>query len=66
MPPDHQCRTTITKDTPVHGLYLLMLRYCRYHPTHIVITENGVSVPQEQNMRVADATKDAFRVDYYR
>jgi beta-glucosidase/6-phospho-beta-glucosidase/beta-galactosidase len=39
---------------------------CRYHPAHIVITENGVSVPKEQDMRVADATRDSFRVDYYR
>lgn len=38
----------------------------RYHPAHIVVTENGVSVPSEQTMRVEDATKDAFRVNFYR
>lgn len=49
------------------GFYKL-LKYVdeRYHPQHIVITENGVSVPKEQTMRVGDATRDAFRVDYYR
>jgi hypothetical protein len=31
-----------------------------------VITENGVSAPKEQDMRVQDATRDSFRVDYYR
>jgi hypothetical protein len=39
---------------------------CRYHPGHIVITENGVSAPKEQNMRVQDAIRDSFRVDYYK
>lgn len=43
-----------------------VLLACRYHPAQIVITENGVSVPKEQDMRVADATRDSFRVDYYR
>jgi len=33
---------------------------------NIIIFENGVSVPNENNLPIADAVRDTFRVNYYK
>jgi beta-glucosidase/6-phospho-beta-glucosidase/beta-galactosidase len=38
----------------------------RYDPKQIIITENGVSAPKEDSMTVQQATRDDFRVNYYK
>lgn len=38
----------------------------RYKPDGIIITENGVDVPGENDMPLAQALQDDFRVDFYR
>jgi beta-glucosidase len=38
----------------------------RYGNPDIYITENGVSAPGENRMKIEDALEDQFRVDYYR
>lgn len=45
-----------------------LLKYVdtRYSPSDVVITENGVSVPKEQDMPVAKAVRDGFRLQYYK
>lgn len=39
---------------------------CRYHPTEVVITENGVDVPQEDTLSYPEVLDDHFRVDFYK
>lgn len=38
----------------------------RYRPTSIMVTENGVDVPGEDNLPLDKALDDTFRVDFYR
>jgi len=38
----------------------------RYSPGAIIITENGVDVPGEDQMPLAEALDDTYRVDYFR
>ena len=38
----------------------------RYGSPKIVIFENGVSVPGENEMKISDAVHDQFRVDFYK
>jgi beta-glucosidase len=38
----------------------------RYNKPVIYLFENGVSVPGETEMSLADAVHDSFRIDYYR
>ena len=37
----------------------------RYHPGEIYVTENGVDVPNENSLLLADALNDTFRVNFY-
>ena len=37
----------------------------RYHPGEIYVTENGVDVPNENSLSLADALNDTFRVNFY-
>ena len=37
----------------------------RYHPGEMAVTENGVSVPQEDNLPFPAVLKDTFRVQFY-
>lgn len=39
--------------------------YERYTPAYIVITENGVDVPDEGPMSAEEAADDPFRQDFY-
>jgi len=36
-----------------------------YSPKYIVVTENGVDVPDESSLPIIQAINDTFRVDYY-
>lgn len=36
-----------------------------YHPNYIVVTENGVDVPNENNLPIEQALNDTFRVNYF-
>ena len=38
----------------------------RYNNSLIYVFENGVSVPNENQMKVAEAVHDNFRIDYYK
>ena len=37
----------------------------RYGHPKILVFENGVSVPNENNLPIAEAVHDKFRVDFY-
>ena len=37
----------------------------RYNPGEIYVTENGVDVPNENSLALADALNDTFRVNFY-
>ncbi len=38
----------------------------RYHPSEIVVTENGVSMKGENDMPLPQALEDTQRVNFYR
>jgi len=44
-----------------------LLKYIkhRYNSPEIIISENGVDVPDEHNMTVAQAINDTFRIEYF-
>jgi hypothetical protein len=39
---------------------------CRYKPTDLVVTENGVDVPGEYNASFPDVLNDEFRINYFK
>jgi beta-glucosidase/6-phospho-beta-glucosidase/beta-galactosidase len=39
---------------------------CRYKPTDLVVTENGVDVPGEFNASFPDVLDDEFRINYFK
>jgi beta-glucosidase len=48
------------------GMYQLLVYIKKhYNSPPVIITENGVDVPNENNMTLAEAINDVFRVSYY-